>query len=147
MAKKPAMPPIGDDLAKLLKAALAAAGKTGAKNKKANDKLGRDFIQGAKNNAAISSWTKQLGRQEVKAAESTGRYVSTTGKARYVSKEAAEAAGIESTGINKGMSKRVRDGVAKHQELKKNVRDAPDAASKRDARKILRDFEDRTGFR
>lgn len=123
------------------------AAKKNIKTNKENDKLSAAFVQKAKNDKVTGSYSGQLSRAEVQAKRGTGRYESTTGKVTYVGKDAAKKAASESTGIEKGMAKRARTDGQKNIDLKKAVADAPDAASRREARKALREFQDRTGFR
>jgi hypothetical protein len=121
--------------------------KKNTKSKKENTKLGEAFVQKAKNDKIITSYGKQIGRGEVMAKRATGRYESTTGRVKYIPKDAAAAAGRESTGINKGVAKRTRTDGQKNVDLKKAVTDAKTAEARREARKVLREFQDRTGFR
>jgi hypothetical protein len=123
------------------------AGKKNAKAGKENTKLSAAFVQKAKDDKIVSSYGKQIGRGEVMGKRATGRYESTTGKVKYVGKDAARAAGKESTGIEKGMAKRARTDGQKNVDLKKAVADATTPEAKREARKVLRAHQDRTGFR
>jgi hypothetical protein len=125
----------------------ASGAKKNAKASKENAKLSAAFVQKAKDDKIVSSYGKQIGRGEVMAKRGTGRYVSTTGKVKYVGKDAAKKAASESTGINKGVAKRVVTDGQKNVELKKAVASATTPEAKREARKVLRAHQDRTGFR
>jgi hypothetical protein len=125
----------------------ASGAKKNAKAGKENTKLSAAFVQKAKDDKIVSSYGKQIGRGEVMGKRATGRYESTTGKVKYVGKDAAKAAGKESTGIEKGMAKRARTDGQKNVDLKKAVADAKTPEAKREARKVLRAHQDRTGFR
>lgn len=121
--------------------------KKNVKAGKENTKLSAAFVQKAKDDKIVSSYDKQIGRAEVMGKKATGRYESTTGRVKYIPKDAAKAAGKESTGINKGVAKRTRTDGQKNVDLKKAVADAKTAEARREARKVLREFQDRTGFR
>jgi hypothetical protein len=121
--------------------------KKNAKGGKENVKLSAAFVQKAKDDKIVSSYGKQIGRGEVMGKRATGRYESTTGKVKYVGKDAAKAAGKESTGIEKGVAKRARTDGQKNIDLKKDVANAKTPEAKREARKVLRAHQDRTGFR
>ena len=125
----------------------AAGAKKNAKAGKENTKLSAAFVQKAKDDKIVSSYSKQIARGEVMGKRATGRYESTTGRVKYVGKDAAKAAGKESTGIEKGVAKRARTDGQKNVDLKKAVADAKTPEAKREARKVLRAHQDRTGFR
>ncbi|CAB4172086.1 hypothetical protein UFOVP923_49 [uncultured Caudovirales phage] len=125
----------------------AAGAKKNAKAGKENTKLSAAFVQKAKDDKIVSSYSKQIARGEVMGKRATGRYESTTGRVKYVGKDAAKAAGKESTGIEKGMAKRARTDGQKNVDLKKAVANAKTPEAKREARKVLRAHQDRTGFR